>query len=161
MLGRRTLFIGHRGTGLPRDLSGTTILEFALVGPLFLLMLLAILQFSLRLFAQMSFDNAVLITSRAVRLGTIGLSSPAVTSSICDNVSGLIDHCSAKLVVTTSSGPSFAAQVNGLPAASGSFAVITATYNLNYLIPWIGQLISPTTNTIALVSRIAFENEPY
>src|SRR5579863_3279814 len=70
---------------LARDRSSTATLEFALVGSLFLLFVLMIMELVLQLATQATLDNAACLAARQIRIGNISGSNYAgnLTNTVC------------------------------------------------------------------------------
>src|SRR5437868_914351 len=75
--------------------SGVSVAEFALVGPLFLLLTFAIVDNGLVLFTQTILDNATREAARQIRIGKVQLAgdttgSGLFKSTLCNNLGGFI-----------------------------------------------------------------------
>lgn len=144
--------------------------EFALIGPVFLFVACAILEFSLELLAQTVLDQAVNLAARQVELGNI-TTSTALATDICGYLSTLTSSCSSRLQTYVTAGSSFSgltvAKVsNGTLSPStffagtaGSDVLVQAAYTSPYFFGWIGSAAGSTSYT--LLSTTAFQNEPY
>jgi len=110
-------FIGR----LIGDIRGATILEFALVGPLFIAILVAILQTALVFLAQQGIESAAQAGVRFISTGQASANSWSATqfkTQICAQMPPFI-NCS-RLMVDTTTPASFAA---------ANLASPTITYN--------------------------------
>ncbi len=153
--------------GLLRCRRGATALEFALVGPLMLLLILAIIENGLMLFAQAVLDYATIAAGRQVQIGTIRTSTDFQTA-VCANISSLLD-CGRLQVYVANGSSGFPAVV--MPSGSGTFAapggstgvggayvLVEAAYDRTYVSPWLVRLDG---NGWVLLSTQAFQNEPF
>jgi Flp pilus assembly protein TadG len=149
-----------------RSRRATVALEFALVGPIFLLLSFMIIEDGVMLFAQAVLDNATRDASRQMMIGNV-TTSAQFNSAICANVSTLID-CTA-LHFTVTSGNTFPSSVV-IPSSSGVFAspsfstgggssyvLVEVAYDRSYVTPW---LVSIGGNDWVLLATVAFQNEP-
>lgn len=145
---------------------GTTALEFALVAPLLLTLVFIIIENGLMLFAQAVLDNATVMATRQIQIGTI-TTSDTFRSAVCSNMSTFLDCANLNFYVTTSPG-AFPAAVT--PSTSGTFASKTfsvgsrgdyvlaeVAYNRAFVAPWV---INLGGTSWVLLSTQAFQNEP-
>ena len=156
---------------LRHDRRGTTALEFAIIGPLFLLLIFAILENALILWSQAVLDNA---TRDAARLTLTGQSQSGGTSfptALCQGISALMTCTSLQYRIQTgSSFGSMSSTVNTSKFSSyptaisgggpGSYVLVQVIYNRHFIIPWVGQLMS-SNGVTQILATAAFENEPY
>ncbi|MGH7074935.1 MAG: TadE/TadG family type IV pilus assembly protein [Stellaceae bacterium] len=152
---------------LRRDRRGTTALEFAIVGPLFLLLIMAILENALILWSQAVLDNA---TRDAARLTLTGQSQSGGTSfqtALCKGVGPLMNCAYLKYRMETGSSFSSMASASyvSYPSAPvsptpGSYVLLQVIYTRPFIIPWVGKLMSSNGKTQILATQ-AFETEPY
>ena len=97
-----------------RDSSGATAVEFAMVAPLFFLMLGVILETGLMLFSEYVLQNSVQNAARLVRTGQVSsadgtklMTAAEFKTSICGTVSIIFD-CDSKVTVYVNSANNFA-----------------------------------------------------
>ena len=166
------------GRSLLRDARGAVALEFAVLGPVFLLLIFSIFEVSLDLFMQEVLDNATRSAARLIRIGTITGSSYSTTliADVCANTV-LIPSCTTNLKAYV------AAAATGSPAGSGfdsitagaitgnaftsSYATLAATddvvlevgYNRPWWFSWFASVTGESSGW--LVSVVAFQTEPY
>jgi Flp pilus assembly protein TadG len=158
---------------LSRNESGVTGLEFAMIGPIFLLLILAVLENGLTLWTQSVLDNAV---RDAARLSLTGQSQNGGTSfvtQLCNEVSGLMRCANLKYRIQT--GATFASMSTTInssltgfstyPTAvtggtAGQDVLVQVVYTRTYIVPWVGKIMSSSDQT-QLLSTAAFQNEPY
>lgn len=160
--------------------SGLVALEYAIVLPLFLMIVIGTFQFGLMFTRQSLMDNAARDAARLIRIGTLtgGSStySSSLTTAVCHDltVSGysLIPSCTANIqiyVAAASSGTTAGAGFTTLTVASINNGVMTQSkaslspkydviLQVGYNMPWVASLFS---GTAMLVSTLAFQTEPY
>ena len=156
---------------------GNAAIEFAVLAPVFVLLLLSIIDFALMEFAQTVLDDGTAAAIRSVRFGN----ASSFPTTLCNNVSGYLT-CSnlqyyfqqgatfssmSSSVTTNSSGIVGAQTYSATPSPAGTSAAGADPY----VIVQVGYkwkfLTGPTTtatglsNGFWLVSTAAFENEPY
>jgi len=165
---RRSAAMGRK---FIQDRHGVTALEFAIVGPAFLLLILGILELGVEMTTQMLLDHSLDVAARQVQIGNITNSADFVTS-VCGNFSVLASRCSSSnLQVYATSGSSFsslaaATMSNGKLSSTaystgtaGSDVLIEVMYNRPYLVGMLASVTGKTTNP--LLSSIAFQSEPF
>ena len=150
-------------------------LEFALIAPALLTLMLVILEVRLLLFGQAALDTATADAARLIRTGAVQQSAAGqslFTSRLCADLSS-IASCGS-LEVNVQSGSSFAAlaprlTVNGsgtmqttgfTPGGPGQFVVVQVGYQPDSFVPLVGGLLRAALGPL-LVSTIAFQNEAY
>ncbi len=87
---------------LLREQDGVTALEFAMIAPVFLFIVSAIIEFSMIMFTTTVMEGATSVTSRMGKTGYIpggSTRSDAIIASINSHTAGLLD--STKIVMTT------------------------------------------------------------
>ena len=161
-----------------RSRCGVTMVEFALVGPLFLLLSFAICDNGLVLFMQTVLDNATREAARQIELGKVQLSGDSdgtglFKTTLCNNLGGLIP-CNSLQWRVQSSNVSFASMSatvtqngSGQMATTGfsagtaqSYVLVQVGYTQPYFIPALAR-ISGSTGNLLLVSTVAQQNEHY
>lgn len=116
---------------VPRRQSGATVVEMAIVAPVFLLILLALVEFSMMFFATLTMQYAVREGARYAITGQRNLDPntgsqqryAAVIASIKDNSLGMYDRLAPVISVN---GKSYAstAYTSGMFGAPGSLIVL-------------------------------------
>jgi Flp pilus assembly protein TadG len=150
-----------------RSTAGTTALEFALVGPVLLVLVLAIIENGLMLFAQALLDNATVAAARQVQIGAI-TNGTNFGNAVCGGLSTFFD-CSKMQYYVASSTKGFPSAIipsstgtfssPGFTAGSGGYYVIAeVAYDRTYVSPW---LVSLSGSGWVLLSVQAFQNEPF
>lgn len=165
-------FLGRAGAllrRLRRDSRGVAAIEFGLLGPLFIVLLCAVLENGLILFTQTVLDNATRDASRLILLGTA--TSSSFSTALCNGASAMIPCASIKYNVQ--SGSSFSSLSSTIqtdssgnmtntqfaPGTAGQSVLIQVTYNRPFLIPFYG--VFSGVNSELLVSTVAMKTEPY
>jgi Flp pilus assembly protein TadG len=155
---------------LRRNRRGAAMVEFALIGPLFIVVLCGILENGLILFTQTVLDNATRDASRLIMLGT-PTSLQQFKDALCVTACTLIPESS--LVVNVTSGNTFASlsstlqtdasgnpiNTKFLPGTSAQAVLIQVSYNRPFLIPIFGTFSG--VNSELLMSTVALKAEPY
>ncbi len=154
-----------------RDHGGAVAVEFALVGPAFVLLLLMTMELGLVLLTQAVLDFATQDAARLVELGQAA-SKTTFTTRLCADAAPLIPCASLQVnVEAAATFSSFDATVqtdgNGnltntqySPGSSGQSVIVQVAYNYPYVTAWVGSLLGDN-NASLLVSTVAFQNEPY
>lgn len=124
------LALGHLRRQLHRrvqafgnDKAGATAVEFAFVGLLFLVVLLAILQFALVFLSQLNLENALADAATGNTTATYANNRSVVAERICSRLI-LMDDCGTKLLLEMQPLKSYAAA--GQPIAGTVFTVAPA-----------------------------------
>ena len=154
-----------------------TLVEFALVGPLFLLLAFAIVDNGLVLFMQTVLDNATREAARQIEIGKVQNSGDTTGSglfktTLCNNLGGLIPCNGLQWFVQSStvgfssltpagSTPSGNLGSTGFtPGTQKSYVLVQVGYAQPYIIPALARISSATGNLL-LVSTVAQQNENY
>jgi Flp pilus assembly protein TadG len=171
-------------SGIARDDSGATAIEFAMVAPVFFLVLGAIVETGLMLFTEYVLQSSVQEAARQVRTGqaqTAGMSEATFKTEVCDMASIVLD-CASDVTVYVRSEANFAALQAAIPsylavgasyggaagvtsydcgAASEAVAII-ATYDWDFVMPGMGAFGNiDSDNKRRLAGFAMFRNEPF
>jgi len=125
---------GHRRATILRDQRGVTALEFAMIAPVFMLMIMGILEFSMIMYANTIMESATNSTSRLGKTGynPAGITrQQAITSSIQTRAAGILDV--SKLVFTTKVYADFSRIGKPEPCLSPSSPPCGGTPGVNYV----------------------------
>ena len=171
---RRTAL--RRFADFVRRQDGVAAIEFAMIGPPFIALLLAIFETGIAFFAQQVLQTAALQASRTIMTGqvqTAGMTAQAFQQSVCDAAGSLFD-CK-KIMVNVQTQPSFGASLpspisngkavtgtNFKPGVGGDIVIVQVYYE------WI-VFTGPLNFTLAnladgndlLIATTAFRNEHY
>ena len=169
--------VGKRAGLFGRFLSargGVTLVEFALVAPLFLLLTFAIVDNGLVLFTQSILDNATREAARQIRIGKSdgdGTGNGAFKTALCNNLGNYIPCASVQWKVQSAASFSTLTAVGGngngqlastgfQPGSPQSFVLVQVGYTQRYFIPILNHIAGATGNLL-LISSVAFQNEHY
>ncbi len=138
---------------------GAAAVEFALVLPILLLLVFAILELGLLLYNKAVITNA---SREAARFGVV-MRSPPENKPDSDAIEKkALDYCSNFLVSlspSTSSAPNLEVTVP-IPGAGGSFGEpLTVTVSYTFTGLGLGTLLSPLTGPITLTATTVMNNE--
>jgi len=155
--------------------SGVTLVEFALVAPLFLLLVFAIIDNGLVLLTQSILDNATREAARQIRLGQVQSTGDKdgnglFKATLCKNFDNLIS-CNGVLW-NVQSADSFAtlrsvgADSDGRMASTGfspgsaqSYVLVQVGYTRRSILPFLDRA-SGAAGNLLLLSTVVFQNEP-
>jgi Flp pilus assembly protein TadG len=176
------LAIGWRR--LRRDSSGAAVLETALVAPLFLALLFAILELGSLAVQSVNFHNAMATVSRRIRTGQVDgpLDANSFVAQLCSAMGETAADCASEVNVRVQSYQDFGsaaadasklymgAQSDGRVAATPVFnrgsasavVLVTATYRWFLLVPFQEDAFIRSDATHVLVTdSLLFKSEPY
>lgn len=170
MFSRLLDFAGYKR----RSQRGSLAVEFALLAPGFLILLLGIIESGVMLFNSIIMEGAAQEAARQVRTGSVQNSADpeaAFKTLLCDNLYGVMS-CT-DLTYLVESFPSFnASQMNDmfdangdLRAASyadtepGDVVIVRVASNWSFITPLIGYAYG--ADKLHLVSTVVFRNEPF
>jgi len=161
---------------LLRDTNGSAMLEFALVGPPFILLMTGILEISVMFFASSVIEGATTEAARQIRTGQIQATADPLASfqtELCDSLVNVIDCADVVFNVQTYSSFSAVSMTTEIdedgniintgfaPGGSGAVTVVRAIYRWHFITPLLGNLMPEGPGGHLLVSTVAFQNEPY
>jgi Flp pilus assembly protein TadG len=160
---------------LRRDGGGSAMLQFALVAPVFFLLLFMLVEESLLLFTQSQLDDATLGAARSILIGTFQTSSKGLSdfqNAVCGGIVGIIPSCGSNIQVYADADgvdPSnLAIAGNGYwNGTSGTFNVggpsqymiLQVGYRFPYFIPWFANITGG--GSALILSTLVFQVEPY
>jgi Flp pilus assembly protein TadG len=160
---------------------GATAVEFAIVGSLFLMLLLAIFELGYMVFVQSVLDSSARTAARQIRTGQVQASGNAQTNfqtALCAEVSSVIGCGSLIFQVqkfanwtatqTAVNTPPARDPVTGLlipvvfnAGTCGDVVAVQVTYNYKFFTLWIGQQLGDSMQSAFLMSTVVFQNEPF
>jgi Flp pilus assembly protein TadG len=155
-----------------RDRRGAAALEFALVLPLLVFILVSALQVGVIAMSSSALDNALFQVTRQIRTGqsTAPSSADELEDQICSHAGVLMD-CQSRLTVSVQRFTRFSdANAIMTQPPDGAFnsggpsdiIVVKADFRLPIVIPFIAPDGSGVSDgEVTLASRTAFKNEPY
>ena len=169
-----------------RNQSGAVAVEFAMIAPVFLLILFATLESGLSFFADMVLEDGVQTVSRLIRTGqTQNTNQAAFRTALCNEISVLLSCDPAKLFIDVRAFSSFAG--SGYPAAidgsknfqsanlnsyqtgsssknnaTNTIVLVRAFYKYPLYSPVFSTYYSNVNGNVRLLSAsTAFRTEPY
>lgn len=160
-----------------RDDSGATAVEIALIMPVFLYLLMGIIEMSLLFYTTTVVDGAVHAAGRQIRTGQAQLSGSTLntfTVALCNSLGAVYNCNNITLDVRTFSTFSSVSIPIELDddgnvtntqfsvAGAGKIQAIRATYTWKFYTPMIGFYFgSAGANTRRISTTTVFRNEPY
>jgi Flp pilus assembly protein TadG len=166
---------------LKANKDGATAVEFGLIGPLFFVLMVAILETGLVQLASLQLNTATTEAARLILTGQAqNFTREQFKQALCANVTALIDCDNGVLIdvaSSTSGVPSLPSPTDGAgnvtatgdnwdPGSAGSTVVVRALYQYpilaRFLFPGVRFDLADLGNgKRLLVSTLAFTNEPY
>jgi Flp pilus assembly protein TadG len=151
-----------RGTRRPWRVSeaGSSILEFAFVAPIFLLLLCAIVDFARLFYVETTLQNAVRQAGRFAITGN-HLSDPQHPGQNLSRVNSIIQVATNAAVGLDVSAIQVSS-LNGGPGSAGGpgdTVTICLTTNLKLITTMVGQFFP--NNTYTFTVSVSFKNEPF
>lgn len=162
-----------------RSTAGSTAIEFAVVAPVFFLLLFGIIETGLVFFASTALENATNDAARMIRTGqvqTSAMTQSAFRDRICNEVTPLL-ACDTNLQVDVESysgfgGANFTSPTSGgvlnpalnnfSPGSAGDVVLVRTFYTWHIFTPLLQPFLANLSNGSHLVSATAaFRNEPY
>jgi Flp pilus assembly protein TadG len=162
---------------LGRNGDGTALIEFALLGPAFLALLVAILQTGIVFLFQQTLQTATTQTARLIMTGqaqTQNISSATFLQDVCAAAGNLFNCANLSANIQTFS--SFSGMQQSSPVSGGTFTnpnnyslggpgdivLVQIYYQLPVFTAPLGFNMANTSNGNALITATAvFRNEPY
>jgi len=159
------------------DEKGIALLEFALVAPIFFMLILGIIEISIMTFVSAAFDDAGRSASRLIRIGEVQQSANAETTfrtALCTGLPAIINCNDISIDVRTFDD--FATVTTGIqldnegnpintaftPGGSSTVNIVRLSYRWEFFTPLIGNLLSDNnTNSVLLSSLTVQLTEPY
>ncbi len=160
--------------------SGVAAIEFALIAPAAILIILVVLEVSMMFIAQSALDKGAATGSRLLQTGQAQLAALDVPSLFKDKTCGAEDsptriqwlNCDGELQVYAESFddlsdvaiPEYDNAASGSIAVAGgpgSFMVVRLYYPWNFMTPFISQLANASGAQIVLSAGAAFRVENY
>ena len=160
--------------------SGSAAIEFALIAPIFFLLLMGTMEVGIMFFAQFALQNATNDAARLIRTGQVAGASMTATqfrTAICNEVSPVL-ACDANLQIDvesfanfgTANYPAALTGTNTLNPALNNFApggvcsvvLVRTFYTWSVVTPILTPFMVNMANNMHLLSATAaFRNEPY
>ncbi len=160
--------------------SGSALIEFAMVAPVFLLLMFAIIETSILYFAQSTLQFATDNAARLVRTGQVqasAMTKTAFRNQICGSIAPLL-ACNGNLQVdmqayTGFGGANFTDPLdtdgnlkpglnNYQPGTSSSVVLVRVFYTWSVITPLLTPfLVNMSDDRHLLIGTSAFRNEPF
>ncbi|MFG1420697.1 TadE/TadG family type IV pilus assembly protein [Roseixanthobacter liquoris] len=166
--------------GFAQNEHGSIAVEFALISPIFLLLILAIMQMSLLLLSEQALENATATLGRMVRTGQaqdLHLTPDTFRARLCEELEPLLPCAGDNLYIDIQTLPAFNAvpldipvgdqgEFKGTgafqPGGAGQIVVVRTFYRYPVWIPLIGPRLADIGDGLRLLSSAAvFRNEPF
>lgn len=159
---------------------GVAAVEFAIIGGLFLLLLLAIFELGFMVFVQSVLDGSARSAARLIRTGQAqGAADPQAffQTALCDGVHSIIG-C-GNIIYQVQQFPSWSAEqiaINTPPKRDkfgrlipvpfnagncGEIVAVQVTYNYKFFTPLVGAQLGDSSQSRFLMSTVIFQNEPF
>ncbi len=180
---RRTLLAARRRlrramvTRLLRDRRGTAAIEMAMIGPVFALVFVGIVEVSTLGFASTMLETAATDAARLIRTGQLATSADPLadfTAALCGGLPAMIDCGKISIDVrnfTNMAAVDLSLQLDEdgnptgtafAPGGPEQITLVRVAYRWDFFTPLIGTLMSDNgTNSALLLSTAVFQNEPY
>jgi Flp pilus assembly protein TadG len=174
-----TARVRDRARDFSRDRKGSAAIEFAVVAPLFLALLFAIIESALVFFAGQVLETAVQDSARKILTGqaqNANFSAAQFKTELCGRISALLDcpggvsidvqsypsFSSVEITNPVDSGNNFVPPARYVPGGAGDIVVVRAFYQWQLYVTGLGYDISNLSGGKRLLSATtAFRNEPY
>lgn len=182
---RRQLDKMHRSiTDFIRNNRGAAAIEFAIVGPVYLVLALSTMEVGLILTKDVLLDNAMIDASKYVYVGAAqsgAVDQEDLEAFICDRMDIVMQDCENNLALELINMSSFnqtidhsapcrdsATEIEPVvqfnPGTSGDIMFIRACLTTDVILPGVGMglaLSKTETGRYQIVSQTAFLNEPF
>jgi Flp pilus assembly protein TadG len=161
------------GRAFRRNDRGATAVEFALVAPMVIALMVATIEIGAMEVISTNLDTAVLVAARKIRTGASDrpASSAAFADMICANMVDSSANCHSRLATSVQKVANFASgqtAASATPAGQfdaggpGDIILIEATYRWPLVLPlYAGNFQLAGPSQALLDARAAFRNEPF
>ena len=157
-----------------RDRRGTTALEFALIGPVFIIVLLMAFEFAIQLAVDLALSYGAGAAARYAVTGAVtgtngskgsnSTNDTTIRNIIVSSTGGLLNPSRVNVSATSYANPSnYAAgtgKTSGSNGFSGSMVVYSITYNQPFL-TGLPTMVGSGTTSITHQATVIVQNEPY
>jgi Flp pilus assembly protein TadG len=162
-----------------RNRRGSAAVEFAMVAPMFIALLFAILESAMVFFASQVLETVTQDSARMIMTGqeqTAGQSKAQFKTAVCSKVNALFDCANGITVDVTSASQfgtlsltdpidascNYAPPNNYLPGGPGDTVVVRLFYQWPIFVTGLGfNLACGSGSKRVLTATAAFQNEPY
>jgi len=164
---------------LASETRAVVAVEFAILAPMFLVLVLGIVDTGLLLTSQALLDTATADAARLIQTGQASSNGATFGSQLCSEVSSLINCSSLTYRVQTGNSfgdiPASYTLANGAPVGFSAYPAAISAGNsggsltndfvvvqVAYQRPWLFAMLAPAmgSSTELLLSTAVFENEP-
>ena len=146
---------------------GASIVEFAIILPVFLLLILGIIEFSLVMFISSVIEGATNNVARLNKTGFERSTNPDETARKNEDLARIRDLILSRGyniirpenldVIIVPSGGSDANTLGG----SGEMVTYQTTYRWNIITPFFAEMIGDGTGDMTMTTQVVVINEPY
>jgi len=162
-----------------RNRGGSTVVEFALVAPMFFALLFAIMETALMFFASQVLETAVQDSARLIMTGqaqTAAYTQAQFKTAVCSRITTMFD-CAGGIYIDVQNYPSFSSvnvanpidasknftnPNNYSPGGPGDIVMVRLFYKWPILVTKFGyDILNLSGSQRLLVATAAFQNEPY
>ena len=156
---------------------GVTAVEFALVAPVFMFLVFAILETSLMYVVATVMQGEVALTTRIIRTGQLQQEGDAITAfreSLCDNLDNVLNCDNVIIDVRTFEDfgeidlddfvdeEGNASDNQFSPGGAGEIVVVRVAYLYNIVTPYLDEFLpTDASGNLVLFAGTAFRNEPF
>jgi Flp pilus assembly protein TadG len=159
---------------------GVTSVEFAIIGVLFLVLVLAIFELGFMVFVQSVLDSSARSAARTIRTGQAqsgGNAQSNFQTALCDGVSSIVgcgnivyqarqfaNWGTAQTALNTPPQRDKTGKIISVGFTAGNCGDIVAVqvmYDHTFFTPWIGSILGGASNSAFLMSTVVFQNEPF
>ena len=139
---------------------GTSVLEFALVAPMFLLLFFAVFDFSRFFYVEMTLQNAVRTAGRYASTGN-HLPDPKHNGQNLSRVNSIIQVAQQNAIGLSVAGMQISSLAGGSGSAGGpgDTVTISLTTTLQLMTPIVAQFFKNGSYTFKV--SVSFKNEPF
>ncbi len=150
---RRRIAAPARRRRFAKDRRGTTMIEFALLGAPFIVIVMGIFELALMLLVAGNLDTAVAIAARQGGMAATSPTAAALRTNICGEMPNFGRDCIAALTVTT--------ETLATPAGQSDIVIVRATYTWPLLNPIVSGVLAAGTDDpgFNFFSTSAFRSE--
>src|SRR5271165_3485703 len=140
--------------------AGTSVLEFALVAPMFFLLFFAVFDFSRLFYVEMTLQNAVRAAGRYASTGN-HLPDPKHQGQNLSRVNSIIQVAQQNAIGLSVAGIQISSLAGGSGSAGGpgDTVTISLTTNLQLMTPIVAQFFKNGSYTFKV--SVSFKNEPF
>ncbi len=157
-----------------RDRRGATALEFALVGPVFIVMLLMAFEFAIQLAVDLALSYGAgaaaryaitgAVTGTSGTKGSNSTNDTTIRNLIVSSTGNLLDPSRVVVSATSYSNPSSYAAGSGMTSGSNGYSGSVVVYSITYAQPFLTglpALVHSGTTSITHQATVIVQNEPY